>query len=269
MEKMKEKWMQWDGLSASTIKCIAMVAMLIDHIGAAYVGRLLSQAGIMEVISAGNPAATNAWLLEFGGLYSFYRTLRMIGRMAFPIYCYFLVEGMKYTKSAPRYLLRLLIFAMVSEVPFDLLFNGAILETGSQNVYFTLAIGLGVMIAIQKIRERFANRVMVGFLQAVAFLIACGVAELFHTDYSYMGVISIALMYVFSVAKPFQIGVGALSFCWGSEFPVAPLTFGLLALYKKKRGWKLKYLFYVFYPLHLLLIYLAVVLMGLAPYSAL
>lgn len=112
------------GLSGSTLKLIAIITMLIDHIGAAVIARLLIAGQGSEM------------------LYKIYYAMRAVGRVAFPIFCFLLVEGFFYTGSRKKYALRLFGFALLSEIPFDLAFSGKILEFGYQNVFFTLLIGL-------------------------------------------------------------------------------------------------------------------------------
>ena len=112
------------GFSGSTLKLIAIITMLIDHIGAAVIARLLIAGQGSEL------------------LYKIYYAMRAVGRVAFPIFCFLLVEGFFYTGSRKKYALRLFGFALLSEIPFDLAFSGKILEFGYQNVFFTLLIGL-------------------------------------------------------------------------------------------------------------------------------
>lgn len=112
------------GLSGSTLKLIAIITMLIDHIGAAVIARLLIAGQGSEM------------------LYKIYYAMRAVGRVAFPIFCFLLVEGFFYTGSRKKYALRLFGFALLSEIPFDLAFSGKTLEFGYQNVFFTLLIGL-------------------------------------------------------------------------------------------------------------------------------
>ena len=101
------------GLSSFALKCIALITMIIDHVGAI--------------------------------LYPEARVLRIIGRIAFPIYAFLVAEGFYHTKNVKKYMLRLLLFALVSEIPFDLALTGQILEFGHQNVFFTLFAGLLLM----------------------------------------------------------------------------------------------------------------------------
>lgn len=146
---MKER----KGISGSTLKIIAIITMLIDHIGAGVLGRLLVVRGMNEA------ADLNAWIDANSTLVITYQMMRFVGRLAFPIFCFLLIEGFEHTHDVKKYALRLLSFCLVSEIPFDLLFNGKILESGYQNVFFTLFIGLMVMWGFQAVenQERFAK----------------------------------------------------------------------------------------------------------------
>lgn len=87
-------------------------------------------------------------------LYQTDMVLRGIGRVAFPIFCFLLVEGFLHTKNVWKYAGRLALFALVSEIPFDLAFQGEWLFMGYQNIFFTLLVGLLVMIAFQTAEEK-------------------------------------------------------------------------------------------------------------------
>lgn len=253
------------GISGSTIKIIAILSMLIDHIGAGYLGRLIMKAGFMEVMNSNNLNVMMEWISEYGTLYYTYTAMRMIGRLGFPIFCFLLVEGFQRTHNVKKYALRLGAFALVSEIPFDLCFNGKFLEFTYQNVFFTLFLGLLTMIAFDWIAKKewavngTLNRVVKVIFSAAALAVGAGVAHFLKTDYAATGVICIMALYVFRKKKPLQITAGCIAFLWEVT---APLAFIPIGFYNGQRGLKMKYFFYAFYPVHLLLIWLVCLLMG-------
>lgn len=253
------------GISGSTLKLIAVITMILDHIGAGILGRYLTINGIGD-LDAGSLAVTQQWIDQNAPLFFTYTVLRMIGRLAFPIYCFLMAEGFEHTHNRIRYAARLLLFAVISEIPFDLLFNGKILETGYQNVFFTLWIGLLVMIGIQWAQEHLGSSPLLKVPAAVAVTAAGMVAAKFmKTDYAAIGVLCIVVIYLFRNKKVWQIVAGCIVFAW--EF-TAPLAFVPIGFYNGKRGWKLKYFFYLVYPVHLLILYLICQALGIASYAA-
>ncbi|MGN0342301.1 MAG: TraX family protein [Roseburia sp.] len=242
------------GISGSTLKMIAVITMLIDHVGAGVLGRYLTMYSWNATLGA--DVYDTLWII--------YNVMRGIGRIAFPIYCFLLVEGFTHTKSVGRYSLRLLVFAFVSEVPFDLLFCGKTVDLSYQNVFFTLWIGLLVMWGYKWIEERQKLHVVAKVLLDVIILLAgMAFADFLATDYSYYGVFAITMLYIFREKKVAQIVAGCLSFLWEIWAPVAFIPIGF---YNGKRGWNMKYFFYCFYPVHLLLLYLLCVLLGISGY---
>lgn len=242
------------GISGSTLKMIAVITMLIDHVGAGVIGRYLSMYAM----------GMAPFALEYGTLWTIYRVMRNIGRIAFPIYCFLLVEGFMHTRSVKKYSLRLLLFAAVSEIPFDLLFSGKLMETQYQNVFFTLWIGVLVMCGMHWVEEKQNMQPIVrGLLCFLVVLAGMVAADFLATDYSYYGIFSIALLYDFRKNKKWQIAAGAISFLWEiwAVFAFIPIGF-----YNGKRGWNIKYFFYLFYPLHLLVLFGLCVLLGINGY---
>lgn len=236
------------GLSGSVLKLIAVITMTIDHFGAALLGRMLV-AGAYQ---------------DFDQLYNIYLLTRTVGRVAFPIYCFLLVEGFLHTSDVKRYALRLGIFALVSEIPFDLVFSAKVLEFGYQNVYFTLLLGLLTMFAFDRIEgmvQQLAPRLL---LWGVALAAGSFLGEFLRTDYGAKGVLCIMVLYLFRSNRTCQLLAGCVSFLWESPalFAFIPLSF-----YNGSRGRGMKYFFYLFYPGHLLLIYFAAWCMGLAGYG--
>ncbi len=253
------------GISGSTLKLIAVISMVIDHIGAGILGRYLYISGLGG-LDASDAAQVQQWIAGNAQLFTVYNIMRMIGRIAYPIYCFLLVEGFEHTRNRMKYAARLLLFAAVSELPFDLLFKGSILEFSYQNVFFTLFFGVAVMIGIRWVGERFFGKPVIAAVLTWA-VIASGMAaaQFANTDYAAIGVLCIVVIYLCRKKKMWQIIAGCVVFAWEMT---APLAFVPIAFYNGKRGWKLKYFFYVVYPAHLLILYLICLYLGIASYPA-
>ena len=222
------------GLSGTALKRIACVTMLIDHIGA-------------SCIEAGVGTAANCPV----GLLKMDQILRLIGRLAFPIFCFLLVEGFLHTHDVKQYLRRLLLFGAVSEIPFDMAFFRVPVYGGHQNVYWTLALGVIAMAAMQRSQDAAGRLTWQGGAAAVACALA---AELAATDYGAIGVALIAALYLTRKSRTQQsiLGAGMMLF----EL-TAPLAFVLTWFYNGQRGrcpqWA-KWAFYLFYPVHLVVL---------------
>ena len=220
------------GLSRQTLKWIAVVAMLIDHVG---------------------------FLLSAFAPYPVWRTMRIIGRLAFPIYCFILVEGFYHTSNIKKYLIRLGVFALASEIPFDLLLRGTAFALDYQNVFFTLFIGLLLLYLYSRflgnVQPIYALMTLISAL-CLGFLIQC--------DYGAEGVLIIFLFYFFRFRPvPMFLSVGLVMVLMGGIEPFAIASFLPIAFYNGESGWRpesergrklLQYGFYVFYPLHLLIL---------------
>lgn len=255
------------GISGSTLKLIALLTMLVDHVGAVVVVRMIID---------NNTRNGMVGMIAYDNLYITYQVLRSIGRIAFPIYCFLLVEGFQRTRNKAKYAFRLGLFALISEIPFDLAFSSKVLEFSYQNVFFTLFIGMITMLAMDAVEKKMrsiASEKAVGFMTAVKYLaeltiFATGafVAELLRTDYGAKGIMCIVVLYLFRWNKAMQIVAGACAFLWERT---ASFAFIPIAFYNGRRGLNLKYVFYLFYPLHLLILYLVCVVMGISGYPTL
>lgn len=252
------------GISGSTLKLIAVITMIIDHMAAGILGRYLVISG-MGSMDVNNVSEVERWMAQNGRLFVIYYAMRLIGRIAFPIYCFLLAEGLEHTRNRKKYAVRLLLFAIVSELPFDLLFNATPLEFGYQNVFFTLFIGLAVLMGLQWTQERLNDRQLLRSVLSGG-IIAAGMvaAHVLKTDYAATGVLCIVVIYLFRKKKVWQIVAGCIVFLWELT---APLAFIPIGFYNGKRGWNLKYFFYLVYPVHLLLLYLICMALGIADYQ--
>lgn len=241
------------GISGSTLKLIAIVTMFIDHFGAT----------VLRAITR-HPAIVNHSFWS-GFWQNMYNCSRDIGRIAFPIFCFLLVEGFTHTRNVRKYASRMFLFALISEIPFDLALKGNWYFPGKQNVYFTLLIGLLTLIGLDWISRYYhTNTVMASQFKKILFtLISIAGCALFifigmklaariDTDYNYKGVLLIAVLYLTREMRLYQCFTGAIAVSW--ELP-APLGFIPVYLYNGTRGLKMKYFFYWFYPIHLLFLH--------------
>lgn len=245
-------------LSGTTLKWIAVISMLIDHTA--------------EVLINHNAALTDPIWAQI------YVLMRGIGRIAFPIYAFLLVEGFLHTRDVKKYLARMLTFAVVSEIPFDLAVFHTPFYWGYQNVFFTLFLGLLALAGIRwgeydglKRSQMVQDSAMYGkkaayqssgmfagaalWKQALALILCVGTAQLINCDYGAFGVFFIILLYMTRYDKKTQTVLGAISLIW--ELP-GILAFIPIRLYNGTRGrCGNRYFFYAFYPVHLLALWVA------------
>ena len=223
------------GITANVLKWIAVITMIIDHYALA--------------IYAHTP----------GFVYEYYRLMRYIGRIAFPIYCFLLVEGFFYTSNRKQYILRCFFWGILSEIPFDMATRGSVINLQAQNVFFTLTTGLCTMYGLERLKgmgnvplvlkasvsiEQFQM-----ILSVACIALGAGLAQILEIDYHYMGVLLIVLLYYCKNCTPFiRSLVGALAFAFEKT---APIAFIPIYFYNGERGRQNKYFFYLIYPIHL------------------
>lgn len=172
--------------SGTALKTIACITMLIDHIGASCI-----EAGILTPgLDSGTLSRDT---LSAYPLYRLDMVLRFTGRLAFPIFCFLLVEGFVHTHNVKGYLGRLVLFGLLSEVPFDLAFFRTPFDFSAQNVYWTLALGVLAMAGLKHFEKPDGSASWKGLLCAagctLAALLAC-------TDYNGIGVLIICALYL-------------------------------------------------------------------------
>ena len=234
-----EKW----GLTSFKLKMIALFCMTCDHIG--YV---LCHKGLMQDVFRG------------------------VGRLSFPLFAFLLAEGFYYTSNRLKYAIRLGVFAIISEVPFDYMRFKSFFYMGKQNIFFSLFIGFVAIWLIDRIRkyevyypkkllDRYGLQNMNIIAELIVMIVSFGVAWVMRCDYSYAGIILIIAFYAFRgmplltlVANLFfNMGLfGWLNLQWWGALSAIPIAF-----YNGKPGCKkLKYFFYIYYPLHMLVIVL-------------
>ena len=233
------------GLSGSALKWIAIFTMLLDHLGACVIE-------VYILNGRGTSPYKGFWRLPNATIDTILlldQILRGVGRIAFPIFCFLLVEGFCHTRDVKKYALRLGIFCLISEVPFDLAFLGTPVYLLYQNVFFTLLLGLLGIWAL----EYFAGEKR--FLGTLIALALAALAGLLHTDYGTFGVAFIEVLYLLRERKALRTAAGILCLMlYGGSEVIGALAFIPISLYNGTRGRQPRYFFYVFYPAHLLLL---------------
>ena len=230
-------------LSQEVLKLIACITMLIDHFGHAVVPYL--PVPYMEQL---------------------YYACRIVGRIAFPIYCFLLCEGMRHTRNPQKYILRLAIGMLLSELPFDILFEGGI-SWEYQSVMVTLTLGAVMLLCMQKTEKKWLKLLLV-----IPFAV---LAELSKCDYGAGGIATIA---VFALFDRLSLQSAALFLVnWQLLPSAAVMVFGIvviiqlfavaamipIALYsgeKRTHSKVVQWAFYLFYPLHLLVLWMITLL---------
>ena len=266
-------------ITGATLKWIAIITMLIDHIGAA----ILEPYAEMQMMTSG---ASSLWTLDM--------LLRGIGRLAFPIFIFLMVEGFYYTHDRKKYFFRMVLFSLISEIPFDMAFQRTLsmgwsqkiplMDFSGQNVFFTLTLGFlaiwltdnilsltgkknsdGVInsdystegTSEKKSSFLFVLLQIIGIFAVV--VCCCYAAEYMETDYDSIGVLAMFACYlvkkkggnyVLMMLAPVVI----LIFMSSSE-ATALVNLIFVFFYHGKKGRNInKWFFYFFYPVHLLIL---------------
>lgn len=225
-------------MSSFVLKIIAVVAMLCDHVGICLTNRIAS-----------------GW--------------NYIGRLAFPIFAFQICEGYQHTHDLKKYLLKLLVFAIISQIPFNL-FEYALGSSFHLNVLFTLLLGLIAITCFDKSTNK-----LVGFL-GVAICVALG--KILQVDYGYWGVLLVFCFYLFKNNKILMSLIFLLlvmaKYCnnliesnfYYQYIALAIGTFSAIipiVLYNGQQGHKTKYFLYIFYPVHLVVLAISYLLNGI------
>lgn len=226
-------------MSSFILKIIACISMFCDHFGDAFFGKVTF--------------------------------LNYIGRFAFPIFCFQIVQGYIHTHDIKKYILRLSIFAIISQIPF-MLFYHVVFDSFAINVIFTLLFGLLTILIYDKYNK---------FVGACSCLLLGTVAQVCQFDYGFFGVFIIFMFYLlrnkkiamsitFAIAVIVKYAIPLIQYglpisylfiggkysmmVYFTLFSIIPILF-----YNGKKGKDAKYLFYIFYPLHLLILALLLI----------
>lgn len=202
--------------------------------------------------------------------------MNYLGRIAFPIFAFQIAEGFRHTSNLNRYFLRLSVFALLSEIPFNLLCSGQIFYPQYQNVLFTLVLGLFAVFLIDKMRKDPIPKTLAA--SGVLLIFVLVISNYFRVDYGFAGVLTVVVFYLFRdfpfawvlqlisllilnvfvfSGRPFLVKI------FGNIYSFHVQIFALFSLIpiwlyngkKGERGKILQYGFYAFYPVHMLLLF--------------
>ena len=190
--------------------------------------------------------------------------LRCVGRLAFPLFAFMAVEGYLHTRSLKKYLLRLLMLAVISEIPFDLLVSGSVVDPMHQNVIWTIILGLCCIRAFENISTDLKK-----MLSAVVIIASLAAAIIARVDYSSAGVLTLLAFYAFrgntvrcrlmqllSLAFINLVLLGGIEFAFPYQ-ALAVLSLPIIWLYDGSQGPHngfIKAANYLFYPAHMLIL---------------
>lgn len=240
-------------LSSFSLHLLAMILMLLDHLG-------------------------KTILLK-------YQFLTYIGRLSFPIFAFLITEGLLHTKNLKKYIFRLLIFALLSEIPFNLLVNNTLLYPQHQNILWTFLLSILCITILNKTKNLTLDFKITFYPFIIISFFLLGMLLL--TDYYGYGILTVLLFYFTktkdNISNKKQLFIYLIqllclyliSLLIGGQLIFSSNLFGLkinfykqslfilslplIWLYNKKQGLYnnyIKYLYYSFYPLHMLMLWL-------------
>lgn len=234
-------------LSGFTLKRIAVVSMVIDHIGSFLLTPLLRSGAVdgTLVVTAENAGRFQTLLLLKS-------ICDILGRLAFPLFCFLMVEGFLHTRDRGRYGLRMAVFALISELPFDLAHYQTPLAPQLQNVMVTLAVSIFTLLLITWGEARTDSVSIRYVVTALITVAGAGVAFLLRGEYVFLGVLTAVGFYLLRDKGYFRL-LGLLPLLIVS--PWVCLAAPLILLYNGERGQGSKWFFYLFYPIHFLVFF--------------
>ena len=238
MKKLKQIQDKFQ-INGAILKYIAFISMFIDHFNKAIITPLLNYQQPLVFISS---------------------LFDIIGRLAFPIFAFMIVEGFYKTKSRWKYLRNLLVFAVISEIPYDMFQSKVFINNRSQNIMWALALGLLTLIIVDKLKEKIKNKYIWILVSIILVAINAIIATLLSFDYDYYSIIIIFILYIF-YDKRFVGSI--LSYLVIIKEVYSILGFATINFYNGKKGRQNKLFNYLFYPVHLLILGICRFLFGL------
>ncbi|MDO4327287.1 MAG: TraX family protein [bacterium] len=232
-QEMLQKW----GINGSVLWGLTMIFLLLDHFGAAF----------MELGVLGG--ATEAGI----DIYSPYMVpdlvLRLFGSIGFPLAAYLFVDGFRRTENIKEYAWKILAVAVVAEIPFDLAFYRNPVYFWHQNLFFTFLLGIPVLMGL----KRYGSNI---WMKIVVLLVGCGASFVVRGDHGVEGMVLICALYLLWDRRLLQMVFCAVILLQNPFGTLSILAFLPIWLYDGTNYEKLQNVFYIFYPVHIFLLYL-------------
>lgn len=213
-------------LDAAQLKYIAIITMLIDHVAIILNGHV-------------------------GFITNNYDLMRNIGRIAFPIFVFMLIEGFNKTKDIKRYATNLSLFGIISEIPYNLMKSDKFIDLEHQNIFFTLLMGLTMLILIERFKDK-----KVGIIYTIGLVIGFAIlADILRVSYGANGILAIYFFYVaYDKSNIEKFLYYTLGFYFEIFSVVHIANFMLAFMYNGERGKQNKLFFYTFYVIHIVVL---------------
>jgi len=226
----KDKLKKFQVFNGAQLKYVAFISMLIDHVNNALITPYLDGTG---------------FLLYLSNIFS------VLGRIAFPIFVFFIVEGFFKTDSRKKYLMALLIFGVISEVPFDMFTSKTFFSPYWNNILFTLALCLVTIWIIDTLKEKIYNKILWYVVSVIIVGIFGFLAMELSLDYDYHAIVVAYIFYIFYDKPILGAGLGYLSII---KELYSFIGFAITLTYNGERGKQYRWINYFFYPVHLLIL---------------
>jgi hypothetical protein len=234
-------------ITAFGLKMFACAAMLLGSVGVVIVENGMIHLSSYTQESLSEAMAADSHLMTLAGVGS---VLQLLGGLAVPVFAFLLVEGFKNTSIYPKYLLTMAVFALISEIPYDYAVQESRWDLSSQNALFSMVICLVLLYALDYVKEK-ATFLRI-FLDVLFIFCAVVWVSLLRAEYGLCMVLLTAVFYLFYAKPVAKTLLGALI---SLLYVTGPLSFYGIWCYNGERNDHFsKYVFYVFYPLHLLVL---------------
>ena len=234
-------------ITADGLKMFACIVMLIQTVGIAVIEKGLIHLDQYTQESLNQAMSQDSRLMTLAGIGSI---MQLIGGMAIPVFAFLLVEGFRNTSDYKKYLLTMIITALVSEIPYDLAICGKVWDLSSQNAMITMCICLIML----KCMELFSNSSgFAGSMVRILIMIAAIVwVSIFRAEYGLCMVLLVTAFYVFDTKNVLKTVLGCII---SLMYVTGPIAFYGIWCYNGERKDRInKYVYYAFYPLHLLVL---------------